>query len=663
MKMTFENNPARFARLFRLAIVLCSLAILPSMAQVPGVDERAERYLDGYMMNNEGERLEKGGQLEEALRKYREAAQVFDALAKNHPGWESNMLGTRRRKVEDSILRAQAALQRPPQPAPAAPAAAPPQPLPASNSGATPAAGPPDIGTWGDAGALAKPGAASMEMPSLADVFRQYESQVKEKMDALQRRNLEMEGALRKWDDWYRWASKEIQIARGEKEALAGKMGEMEKKLAEMRSEVETGNASQEQLDTLLKEKAALLALDKQNNQRLAAAEAKITEASSKLVETSRQLAEITEERDRLKEQRDTAIAERDAATQEKAMAESQLAELKERPDAAELAKLSRENLRLKEEIAAARASLAESKTENAQASAAIAAENELLRGVILRQLRNQAKQQQVRADVVEMVERLDGAPAGLLDKIREMDNARLTLTESEEKLFTDSHLQEVAKSGTSVIQATLLARGADNEEAAAPQGKVGVSAADEAVEDHLKQAKEALDKKDFALAVASFQKALAGQPDNNEIMISLGDAHLRAGQFADAERVLTQCLAGTPGNAAAHHVLGMAYFRDGKLEKAAKAFEDAAKHDPKQALPHHYLGIIASRQKESDRAEQQFRKALEINPQFGEAHFNLAVLYASANPPQWDKARSEYESALGKGVQPDQNLEKLLKQ
>jgi hypothetical protein len=37
-------------------------------------------------------------------------------------------------------------------------------------------------------------------------------------------------------------------------------------------------------------------------------------------------------------------------------------------------------------------------------------------------------------------------------------------------------------------------------------------------------------------------------------------------------------------------------------------------------------------------------------------------VLYATWDPPQWDKARSEYEQALKKGVTPDENLEKLLK-
>lgn len=661
-----------FDRFFRLAVVsCCALLGAPLDAQVAGVDERAERYLDGYMMNNEGERLEKAGQLEEALRKFREAAQVFDMLAKNHPGWETNMLGTRRRKVEDSILRVQAAMQRPQQPAPALQ-----NQTPAANAAvrlgtpsvvggdATAASGPPAVGSWGNDAARSAMGAATMEMPSLAEVFRQYEAQVKEKMDALHQRNIEMERDLRKWEDWYRWASQEIRIARSEKDALGGKLATMEQSLEQLRGEVEAGRASQDQLDTLLKERTALLALEKQNNQRLAAAEAKVSEATAKLAETTRQLEGITKERDRLKEERDAAIAERDAATQDKVNAENRLAEMKERPDAAEAEKLARENLQLKEELAAARASLAETRAEGEQTAAMIASENEVLRNIILRQLRNQARQQQVRAEVTELVGKLSNAPARLLEKIRELDSARLILTEAEEKLFTDSHMQEVAKTGPGVVQATLMASGDDGEtnsvDADAQSDKMSGSKPINAI---LEEAATALGSKDYPAAIERFREALARQPDNTEIMISLGDAHLRAGQYAEVEKVLGLCLARNPNNADALHVLGMAYFRDGKLDKAAKAFQDAAKHDPKQALPHHYLGIIASRQNERERAEQEFRKALEINPKFGEAHFNLAVLYASATPPEWEKARSEYENALGKGVPPDQNLEKLLKQ
>jgi hypothetical protein len=95
---------------------------------------------------------------------------------------------------------------------------------------------------------------------------------------------------LRKWDDWYRWASKEIQVARTEKEALAASTAEMEGRVKQMQREVDAGSATQGQLDTLLKEKVALLALEKTNNQRLATAEATAAEAAQKVSAASAEL-------------------------------------------------------------------------------------------------------------------------------------------------------------------------------------------------------------------------------------------------------------------------------------------------------------------------------------------------------------------------------------
>ncbi len=659
MNKIFAPTLFGFPRLIRLAAALC-LALSPLAAQVISMEERADRYLDAYMMSNEAERLEKAGRLDEALRTLQEAAPIFDSLARLYPDWQPPIMEKRRRTVRDAIARVQTALQRPPQAAaPAQPAAA---SAPATQGGAE---GPPAIGSWG-AGGGAPPASGAGGVPSLTDFFQEYERQVKEQMDALQRRNLEMEGALRKWDDWYRWASKEIQAARAEKETLAGQITNMEGNIQQMQREVEAGRASQDQLDLLLKEKAALLALEKQNNQRLLEAQTAAAEAAEKLTATSRQLEALTEERDRLKAERDAAIEERDAAMAGKVQAEAELAGMKNNSDADALKKLADENQRLKNEMETAKAEVAKARQENEEIGAALAAENEMLRGVILRQLRGQASQQQAKAELIEELQKLDNAPDDLLAKARELETARLTLTEAEERLFTDPQVQEMLSAGSGAVQATLIASGETNGPAKAgtdaPAGGEPDATTTPAA-DLLKKADEAVRKKDFPTAVRHLKEAAKADPDNTAVLVSLGDAHLRAGQFKEAETVLQKCLALDSKNAAAHHVLGMTYFRSTQLEKARGAFEAALKLDPKQALGHHYLGIIANRLKQSERAEKEFRKALEINPQFGEAHFNLAVLYVGWDPPQWDKARLEYESALGKGVPPDQNLEKLLKQ
>jgi Tfp pilus assembly protein PilF len=60
-------------------------------------------------------------------------------------------------------------------------------------------------------------------------------------------------------------------------------------------------------------------------------------------------------------------------------------------------------------------------------------------------------------------------------------------------------------------------------------------------------------------------------------------------------------------------------------------------------------------------RAEKEFKSALAIDPTYGDANYNLAILYATWQPPKWDDARSNYQQALEKGVKPNPDLEKML--
>jgi tetratricopeptide (TPR) repeat protein len=691
-------------------------------AQVAEVDEKAERYLDAYMMYKNGERTEKEGNLEEALRKYREASGVFDSLAMTDPGWETNMIGMRRRKVADSMARVQGMLQRAPSAVAPVAGGAMPGPGPAPALDAAPvgglavmpsgeAKGPPEVGTWGAGGAGAT-GEGAGEVPSLGEFLQQYEKQVKLKMEGLQRKNLEMEGALRKWDDWYRWASKEIQVARTEKETLAARAAEMEGRVKQMQREVDAGSATQGQLDTLLKEKVALLALEKTNNQRLATAEATAAEAAQKVSAASAELNAVMKERDQLKLEKEAAVKDRDLAqaSEKKLMAE--VVELKKsRPDEEALKKLTAENERLKGELEAAKlqvtalqegmtkkdveieslkkelgtiqGQLASLQKENTSYqtqvselttqlkelqqgmaktdSGAGSEESAMLREVILRQLRNQARQQQAKALVIEEMKKMEGASAELLARVQELDAGRMTLTAEEEALFTDPQAQELLKSGSGAVKAKLMASG-DAGSAPGVEEKTSTGSGDGVLAKLLAEGEQAVKAKDYTKAVEAYKEAVRASPKDVDALLGLGDAYQRGGQFEEAEAALKKCLEYDPDNAVACHALGLTYFRANRLNHSMKAFEESLARDSKQALAHHYLGIIASRLKQAPRAEKEFRTALAINPDFGEAHFNLAVLYIGWDPPQIDKARTEYQSAISKGVVPDDNLQKLLK-
>jgi Tfp pilus assembly protein PilF len=50
------------------------------------------------------------------------------------------------------------------------------------------------------------------------------------------------------------------------------------------------------------------------------------------------------------------------------------------------------------------------------------------------------------------------------------------------------------------------------------------------------------------------------------------------------------------------------------------------------------------------------------VKPDYAEAHFNLAVIYATAKPPSIALAKRHYEKALELGAGPDKRLAAMLK-
>ena len=83
---------------------------------------------------------------------------------------------------------------------------------------------------------------------------------------------------------------------------------------------------------------------------------------------------------------------------------------------------------------------------------------------------------------------------------------------------------------------------------------------------------------------------------------------------------------------------------------------------DPKNAQAHNYLGIACSQKGWQENAEQEMRKAVEIDPGYADAHFNLAVIYATQKPPAKALAKRHYGLAQSFGMSKDPQLEKLLK-
>ena len=73
------------------------------------------------------------------------------------------------------------------------------------------------------------------------------------------------------------------------------------------------------------------------------------------------------------------------------------------------------------------------------------------------------------------------------------------------------------------------------------------------------------------------------------------------------------------------------------------------------------HLGIVAGQKGWPEAAEQEFKKAIALNPNYADAHFNLAVIYATNTPPAKQLAGQHYQKATSLGATPDAALEKLI--
>jgi Flp pilus assembly protein TadD len=123
--------------------------------------------------------------------------------------------------------------------------------------------------------------------------------------------------------------------------------------------------------------------------------------------------------------------------------------------------------------------------------------------------------------------------------------------------------------------------------------------------------------------------ESLAEQPDNSALQAMLAMLHCHAGAFSQARTLMEAVLAREPRNATAHLVLGTAHFGSGNR----------------------------------DRARLELEKALELDPVLHEAHYNLAQVCLSADPPDTEGARRHYRLSIELGGPRDPDLETSLGQ
>ena len=125
--------------------------------------------------------------------------------------------------------------------------------------------------------------------------------------------------------------------------------------------------------------------------------------------------------------------------------------------------------------------------------------------------------------------------------------------------------------------------------------------------------------------AVRLYQRGLAIEPDNVELLNAMGFALFQQGKSQEAIAELEKAVAIDPKHVKARNNLALAAIDAGELELAEAHYRESLAIKPDAAI-YNDLGFVLERMGMSEDAEAAYRKALALNPKSGAANYNLGA-------------------------------------
>ena len=335
--------------------------------------------------------------------------------------------------------------------------------------------------------------------------------------------------------------------------------------------------------------------------------------------------------------------------------------------------------------------------------------ETTLLRGIVLREIKEEARRAQARRLMEEELKRLNVESQTLADQITVLSVPTVKLTPEERALFKDQQLvisddgggkmevsiaapiqksipQDESKNAAKELQkkgdkaagvvTNPAAEQAGEKAAATSSGQLEQGAdkgdssapADAAApwqgqfKELLARAKDEFERQDYLQAESTFREALKLNPDDYFALSNLGVVEFQLGKLKEAEEVLRKASEKTSDSSFALTTLGIVHYRQERLSDAEKVLRKSVTVNQEDFTAHNYLGIVLAASGKGKAGESEIMKAIEINPRYADAHFNLAVIYATGKPPAKMMARKHYAKAVELGAPPDPSLENLMK-
>ncbi len=392
----------------------------------------------------------------------------------------------------------------------------------------------------------------------------------------------------------------------------------------------------------------------------------------------SEETKRIASENDTLRLERDAAVADADRSeqlTQDNADLATKLTAAEDRigqlaaldPEKEKLIADLRDELEsvgvtlssLREEQVDGRAKIAEleaTATAAVSATGAIDEENKLLKEIVTRQLRDQAKRQQARQLVEEEMEKLQIRSANLIEQLNAMKGAETELTSREERIIRGP-LAAAPDSTSSagglnfsmaIVKATPTDGAADND-------------LPEALLERASEAFALLNAKDYEGAARAYRAILEEAPGSYFAAISLGVAELGRGRADAAIEPFERALAKRPDDPFALLKLGVAQLQSGATAAAEETLSKATTADSQSYAAHYNHGRALEAKGDTGAAMQKMQRAIDLNPNWPQAHLDLAKIYARQQPPATQQARDHYDRAIDLGAPPDAAIKQLI--
>ena len=708
------------------SLLLAGLLFVVASAQAQS-DDPSETFLKAYMTAQQGEKLERDNQYTRALAKYRLAGSLLEELKKTHSEWQPAIVEYRSRKISESILRVQsksgtqqdlAATNTPPAES---------QPSPQRSTEPTVEIGkskpsiivqpagqtspPPKEREAAAAAPPASDAAIKNATRKLRDKVDQLEAELQQsrsKVSEVEEEREKLNSKLKESNSKLEQAQQELERTKGAEKNVRGQLAEAQASLKKIQ---ETGNGD-------LKAQAALKGEIVQLKQALAAAEEGRATAekerdsqNAKLADANSQIAKISKERDdalgqltglkdsehrvavllaensELKEKLATAeqtvrevSEDKPKKAQELADARKQLEDLR-----AQLAASEKQNKDFEVAVASLRSQLEDTSSQlekakltgaNADETAKLTRENQILRNIVVRERQEEARREQAKKLMVAEFDKLKIKSDTLNEQIALLAQPVTKLTDEELALLRQPVISISDESPNTVKASFTYAKPATGNQPGEPIVETTDNTAQPEANlqngfkpnvptdlmDVAKQAKENFDRGKYHAAERQYQELLTKSPNNLYSLSNLGVVYFRTGKLKAAELTLKKAVAIAPKDEFAHTTLGIVYYRQSKFDDALNELTKSLAINPKSAAAHNYLGITASQKGWQEAAEKEMLEAISVKPDYADAHFNLAVIYATASPPSKELAKRHYTKATELGAEPDASLEKLLR-